>query len=187
MLSVTVGSGSIGNLTKLMKRFENGFTALAKNAIDPAFECYRDAVEDIFEAEGPGWIPLKAGTNEIRAEQGFDPEHPILERTGQFRQALTVRGRGPEMYDPPTILVGPDLIVSDEPFTSGNDEDIIRHGADLEYEFYTYDHRVTFHMLGDAATHTPARPMLPQGEAQRKLAHSVAERLYVILWESLGR
>lgn len=44
-----------------------------------------------FDAEGPGWKPLSQRAQTERWMDGFDPEHPILQRTGDLFDELTSR------------------------------------------------------------------------------------------------
>lgn len=39
---------------------------------------------------GAPWAPLKPATQRDRSRQGFAPAHPILERTGKLKRALTI-------------------------------------------------------------------------------------------------
>lgn len=71
--------------------------------VDPVREIGGETLTDLFDmnfaAEGPLWTPLAIRTQEEREQEGYDPEHPILERTGQLRYSVTDRNHPDHFED----------------------------------------------------------------------------------------
>lgn len=67
-----------------------GLVAFLSSEIEPYL---RERAKRRFESEGDDvvgkWAPLKAVTQEIRANMGYGPAHPINMRTGQLEQWVT--------------------------------------------------------------------------------------------------
>jgi hypothetical protein len=55
------------------------------------------------KSTGAAWKPLAASTQADRKRQGFPPAHPILERTGTLKRALTV-GDGAHVVSRPQLM-----------------------------------------------------------------------------------
>lgn len=68
---------------------------------------FQAIVAKAFDTEGAStgatWAPLKASTQADRVRHGFAPAHPILERTGALKRALTI-GEGAHIASTPTSL-----------------------------------------------------------------------------------
>lgn len=63
--------------------------------MEPLFYIGGETLTDLFDmnfaAEGPLWANLATRTQEEREQLGYDPDHPILERTGHLRMSVTDR------------------------------------------------------------------------------------------------
>ena len=62
------------------------------DAIRPIQETIRAAFDLNFQSESAGgdpWAPLAPFTQRERARLGFPPQHPILQRTGDYRRSFT--------------------------------------------------------------------------------------------------
>lgn len=74
----------------------------------PAVVAVFQAIEArVFASEGAStgapWPQLKPSTQSDRARKGFPPAHPILERTGKLKRALTI-GEGAFVAASPTSM-----------------------------------------------------------------------------------
>ena len=83
----------------VLDKFENVEIFL----LEPTREIGGDVLLDLFDmnfaAEGPMWTPLAIRTQEEREQQGYDPDHPILERTGHLRYSVTDRNHPDHFED----------------------------------------------------------------------------------------
>jgi phage gpG-like protein len=61
-----------------------------------------------FAAEGPGWLPLAASTQQDRMYAGYGPQHPIMVRTDTLALSLTKPGQEGSVYreEPDGFFVG---------------------------------------------------------------------------------
>ena len=206
MFSLKVGSGSIGNITKLGANLDaklvNAIKELGEQGQAIAFPIYAEAVEDIFDAEGPGWDDLSKGTQEERAAiidaRGLTitPRHPILQRTGALKASLTEPGFTERtvmlpQYDPMAYASGGEEVF-DVPIHTGLVRGKTPTGEhDTEWVFGTADER--FEKLQDGAasdfpggTSIPPRPMLPRGTQEKAVAQQIGADLYALLVKLLA-
>lgn len=87
-------AGKLEQMMEIGEDFSNEFQGIAGNLWLH--------FEEVFRAEGPGWKPLAQRTQNERAAQGYDPKHPILERTGVFKESFMSNA---EIQMDPTFLV----------------------------------------------------------------------------------
>lgn len=64
------------------------------DAIRPVQETIRAAFDFAFEREGSAaaWAPLAPFTQRERRRLGYPPQHPILQRSGDYRRSFTEEG-----------------------------------------------------------------------------------------------
>ena len=200
MFSLKVGSGSIGNITKLGAnldaKFSNAILKLGAQGFATAFPTYAEAIEDIFAAEGPGWDDLARGTQEEREATGFPPRHPILQRTGTLKRSLTDPSFGPQehtvmSFDPMAYVTGGEEIFGVQVHVGNVVEGNAIGQNDTEWTFTVVDER--FEKLQDGAqsnvpggTSIPARPMLPRGTQEKMVAQQIGADLYALLVKLLA-
>lgn len=53
-----------------------------------------EAVDAVFTREGPGWAGLAPRTQRERRARGYNPQHPILTRSGSLRRSATATRKG---------------------------------------------------------------------------------------------
>jgi hypothetical protein len=53
-----------------------------------------EAVDAVFTREGPGWPGLAPRTQRERRARGYNPQHPILTRSGSLRRSATATRKG---------------------------------------------------------------------------------------------
>lgn len=53
-----------------------------------------EAVDAVFTREGPGWAGLAPRTQRERRARGYNPQHPILTRSGSLRRSAIATRRG---------------------------------------------------------------------------------------------
>lgn len=70
-------------------------------------QVFQGIVAKAFDSEGGStgapWAPLTPSTNADRVRKGFPPAHPILQRSGKLRRALTI-GEGAAIISSPTSM-----------------------------------------------------------------------------------
>lgn len=96
-------------LDRTLERFELGATDAS-----PAFEKIGDSLARAerrqFKSEGnygsAGWAPLAPRTVRERQRLGYGGEHPILVRTGDLRDSLTVRPFGVDVVETQFAVFG---------------------------------------------------------------------------------
>lgn len=132
----------------------NAIRAFAKTAPSLVFHTYEGYIQNVFAEEGiPKWQELAEFTVEERRRLGFPPEHPILERTGAFRRALTSSS-------------SPDFV--QEQVNLGGDSFTLRFGT-TDFRFIEFQ-RGTPRM--------PARPIVPDTDVgKREWARSMESAL----------
>lgn len=111
------------------------------NKFAPALEAVADYVRGnmitaVFKAEGPGWRQLAARTRAERLVSGFNPEHPILRRTGDLFNELTNKSHPKHV----------------EQITTGANARLTIGGSSQKF---------VENQLGRSDLNLPARPMLP--------------------------
>ena len=110
--------------------------------VSPALEKVADyirmrVITRTFQQEGPGWRPLAMRTRAERKAQGYNPEHPILFRTGDLFKELT------EKTHPKHVQI---IKVTNSSAT------VTIEGSSEKFKRNQY---------GDATLKIPARPMVP--------------------------
>lgn len=82
--------------------------SLARWMKDDALDIIEGRTERRFEAEGDDasgkWAPLTHDTQRIRSSQGYMPDHPILERSGELREAV-LTSKGNLTVDPSGVML----------------------------------------------------------------------------------
>lgn len=202
MFSLKVGSGSIGNITKLGANLDAKFSkaifgvGIRRVVETVVLPVYTSAVEDIFRTEGPGWADLSQGTQEEREATGFPPRHPILQRTGTLKRSLTDPAFGPQThtvmsFDPLAYISGSDETYGVQVHVGNTLNDTPTGENDIEWTFATEDER--FEKLQNGAQSDipggksiPARPMLPRGTQEKMVAQQIGAELYALLVKLLA-
>lgn len=106
-------------------------------ALEAAADYYvKNAIPRVFKQEGPGWRPLSKRTQRERKASGYNPFHPILQRTGDLYKELTEKSH-PKHIE--IVKVGKNARIT----IGGSSEKFIRN------------------QLGNSALNIPARPMIP--------------------------
>jgi len=117
------------------------FAGIAPTKVYWQFHIYMD---DVFAAEGiPEWPALAVSTIIQRLHLGFPPEHPILERTGGFRAAVSEMGAPGFVFQ--TVPLG---------------------GESFTLQIGTTDPR--FEWFQEGTPDMPARPVMPSDEYSRR-------------------
>lgn len=111
-------------------------------AISPALEAIADYIRQqmipkVFDNEGPGWRNLAKRTQSERIAAGYNPNHPILKRTGDLFNELTNKAH-PKHIESITITEDRAMVT-----VGGSSEKFINN------------------QLGRGDLNLPARPMLP--------------------------
>lgn len=168
-------------MKELFTRLERGIRAFGAVAFKPAFKPYSQGIIDIFQAEGPGWEPLRPLTQSIRRKLGYAPRHPILRRTNTLMHSLTDETMGLQSRSFPDPL--DTFLTQPTPITVGNTITEYRDGADYLYEFSVADERFpVLHGGGNVGGYEiPARPMLPTGGSEARIAQVVEKELLNLL------
>lgn len=91
MITLTATPESRQDVDELAAFFEslNSPTANMQTAVG---DVVRSLFERRFDNEGPSWVGLARATQLDREEQGYNPLHPILERTGEYKMSFIDRG-----------------------------------------------------------------------------------------------
>lgn len=96
----------------------------------------QEMIPRTFKDEGPGWLPLARKTQIERAMQGYNPQHPILRRSGDLYNELTDRSHPKHI-------------------------EVIRTGKYARIEIGGSSEKFIRNQLGDSELNIPARPMVP--------------------------
>lgn len=105
-------------------------------ALEAAADYIRQMIGDVFEQEGPGWAPLAPRTQMERAWQGYQPQHPILQRSGDLMSELT------EKSHPKHI-------------------EVIKTGRNARIEIGGSSRKFVENQMGDRRARLPQRSMIP--------------------------
>jgi len=133
-----------GTFQRVLSAPQKATRIFIKRAPARIFWTYKEYLQLVFASEGiPKWAELAEFTIEERRSLGFPPEHPILERTGAFRRALT---------DP----ASPDFV--QEQTSLGSNSFTLRFGT-TDPRFIEFQHGTAI---------MPARPIMPHTDVGKR-------------------
>lgn len=81
-------------IDRQIRRFRRVEQVVEDPAMDPIIRDIAKVWQVNFDAEGSkvgGWLPLAEMTQAVRAERGYNPNHPILVQTGGLRRVAIER------------------------------------------------------------------------------------------------
>jgi len=149
-ISLRPTASSAGAFRRVLAQPARAIAAFVDRDSWIAYRVYSEYIDAIFEREGqPPWKTLVLPTILHRLYLGFPPEHPILYRTGSFKESL--QGRG--------II---------ESIKLGNNSKMLRYG--------TNDPR--FLWFQEGTRYMPARPIAPtQARYKKAFGRNLAKGL----------
>jgi hypothetical protein len=191
-VTLVAKASSRAKLEKALDDISTRLETLAEVGPEWAFHVWADYAARPFLEEGPGWEGLSEVTASERERMGYSPYHPILLRQGELMASLTE-------WDNPRHQVT--YRVPGKDYLPDADEDpaeaapgyswSIRTGslAELsfptpgtsELRFATLDERFRTLHRGNPQRNLPARPMLPEGQAEQEMVETMRRYLIGIL------
>lgn len=142
---------------RILNQLENVDVLLLEPTLYIGGEVLTDLFDMNFAAEGPLWANLAARTQAEREQLGYDPQHPILERTGHLRYSVIDRTHPDHFED--IQMVGDGVIHLYE----GSDHpnfDLLHAGG-----------------MNDSGRMVPARPMTVVHDFQTPYLDDALERI----------
>lgn len=146
------------------RELEQMFASLAAPTptdIRPVQDAIREGFEDNFDGEragdGPAWQPLALSTANERRRLGYGPYHPILVRTGDYRDSFLNPGHPDHVSE--LVITGAGWTVAE-----GSEEERVDW---LEY----------------GTIHIPARPALELGRQAKERIEDALEAMFVRMFE----
>lgn len=108
-----------------------------KPAMEGIADYYRRVmIPRVFQREGPGWVPLARRTQKERELMGYNPQHPILKRTGDLLQELTQKSHPAHV-------------------------EVITVGKNARIEIGGSSEKFVQNQMGDRGMNLPTRKMIP--------------------------